>query len=109
MTSEARSTRHWDWSKECVRMGHLHPILKLSVQPRQSGYDHDHTSTREDDLLILLNLPEHTQTWTRFDKRARTYRTTSPSGPSWDNVVARITIDDKTGRIMSLEYTKTHE
>ena len=67
---------------------------------------HGHTSTSEDDLLKLLNLPECTQTWTRFDKRAKTYRTTSSSGPLWENVVARITIDDKTGHIMSLEYTK---
>ena len=52
--------------------------------------------------MKLLNL----QTWTRFDKRAKTYRTTSSSGPLWENVVARITIDDKTGHIMSLEYTK---
>ena len=27
-------------------------------------------------------------------------------GPLWENVVARITIDDETGHIMSLEYTK---
>ena len=47
------------------------------------------------------------QTWTRFDKRAKTYRTTSSSGPLWENVVARITIDDKTGHIMSLEHTNT--
>ena len=67
---------------------------------------HGHTSTSEDDLLRLLNLPEDTQTWTRFDKRAKTYRNTSSSGPLWDNVVTRITLDDKTGHIMSLEYTK---
>ena len=30
----------------------------------------------------------------------------SSSGPLWENVVARITIDDDTGHIMSLEYTK---
>ena len=57
-------------------------------------------------MLKLLNLPECTQTWTRFDKRAKTYRTTSSSGPLWENVVAQITIDDETGHIMSLEYTK---
>ena len=27
-------------------------------------------------------------------------------GPLWENVVARITIDDETGHIISLEYTK---
>ena len=37
------------------------------------------TSTSEDDLLKLLGMPEDTQTWTRFDKRAKTYRTTSSS------------------------------
>ena len=56
--------------------------------------------------MKLLGLPEDTQTWTRFDKRPKTYRTTSSSGPLWENVIARITIDDKTGRIMSLEHTK---
>ena len=57
-------------------------------------------------MLKLLNLPEHIQTWTRFAKRAKTYRTTSSSGPLWETVVARITIDDKTGHILSLEYKK---
>ena len=56
--------------------------------------------------MKLLNLPELTQTWTRFDKRARTYRTTSSSRPLWENVVARIAIDDKIGHTISLEYTK---
>ena len=57
-------------------------------------------------MLKLLNLPECTDTWTRFDKRAKTHRTTSSSGPLWENVVPPITIDDKTGHVMSLEYTK---
>ena len=52
--------------------------------------------------MLSLSLPEDTQTWTRFDKRAKTYRTTSSSGPLWENVIERITIDDKTGHIMSL-------
>ena len=56
--------------------------------------------------MKVLSLPEDTQTWTRFDKRAKTYRTASSSGPLWENVIARITIDDKTGHIISLEYTK---
>ena len=51
-------------------------------------------------------MPEDTQTRTRHDKRAKTYRTTSSSGPLWENVIARITIHDKTGHIMSLEYTQ---
>ena len=76
------------------------------VHDEKSEHEHGHTSANEDDLLKLLNLPECTQTWTRFDKRAKTYCTTSSSGPLWENVVARITIDDETGHIMSLEYTK---
>ena len=73
----------------------------------KSEHEHGHTSTSEDVLLKLLNLPECTQTWTRFDKRAKTCRTTSSSGTLWENLVARITIDDETGHIMSLKYT-TH-
>ena len=76
------------------------------LHEEKSEHEHGHTSTSEDDLLTLLNLPECTQTWTRLDKRAKIYRTTSPSGPFWENVVARITIDDETGHIMTLEYTK---
>ena len=49
-------------------------------------------------MLKLLSLLKDTQAGTRFDKRA--------SSSLWENVIARITIDDKTGRIMSLEYTK---
>ena len=64
---------------------------------RRSQNTKTNTSTSEDDLLNLLNLPEHAQTWTRFDKKAKRKPV---------DVVARITIDDKTGHIMSLEYTK---
>ena len=60
-------------------MFHLHD--------EESEHEDEHTSTSEDDLLKSLNLPEHNQTWTRFDKRAKTYRTTSSSGPLWENVV----------------------
>ena len=107
MASHALSTRHWGLHSGAQEKGtpsfeshifHLHD--------EKSEHEHGHTSTNEDNLLKLLNLPECTQTWTRFDKRAKTYRTTSSSGPLWENVVARITIDDKTGQIMSLEYTK---
>ena len=72
----------------------------------ESEHEHKHTSTSEDDLLKLLSLPEETHTWTRFNKRAKTYRTTSSSGPLWENVIARITINDKNGHIVSLECTK---
>ena len=90
MASQALPIRHWD----------------LHSRAQVSAHEHGQTSTSEDDLLKLLNLPEHTQVWTRFDKRANTGRTTSSSGPLWDNVVPRITIDDETGHIMSLEYAK---
>ena len=53
----------------------------------QSEHEHDHASTSEDD---------------RFDKRANIDRTTSSSGLLCESVIARITIDEKTGHIMSL-------
>ena len=90
--------------KRKERLHLSHPYFNLHDE--KSEHEHGHTSKSEDDLLKLLNLPECTQTWTRFDKRAKTYRTTSSSGPLWENVVARITIGDETGHIMSLEYTK---
>ena len=105
--SHALSTGHWGLHSGAQEKGT--PSFKSSIfhlRDEKSEHEHGHTCTSEDDLLILLNLPERTQTWTRFDKRAKTYRTTSSSGPLWENVVARITIDDETGHIMSLEYTK---
>ena len=105
--SHALSNRHWGLHSGAQEkrtpsfessMFHLHD--------EKSEHEHGHTSTSEDDLLKLLNLPECTQSSTRFDKSAKTNRTTSSSGPLWENVVARITIDDETGHIMSLEYTK---
>ena len=107
MASHALSTRHWGLHSGAQEKGT--PSFESSIfhlHDEKSEHEHGHTSTSEDDLLKLLNLPECTQTWTRFDKRAKTYRTTSSSGPLWENVVARITIDDETGHIMSLEYTK---
>ena len=101
------STRHWDLHSRAQEKGT--PSFESSIfdlHDEKSEHEHGHTSTSEDDLLKLLNLPEWTETWTRFDKRAKTYRTTSFSGLLWENVVARITIDDKTGHIMSLGYTK---
>ena len=93
VASQALSTRHWGLHSGAQEKGtvsfessifHLHDV--------KSKHEHGDTSTSEDDLLKLLNLPECTQTWTRFDKRAKTHRTTSSSGPLWENVVARITI-----------------
>ena len=107
MASQALSTRHQGLHSRAQEKGTLSfESSTLHLHDEESGHEHGHTSTSEDDLLKLLNLPEHTQTWTRFDKRATTYRTTSSSRPLWENVVARVTIDDKTGHIMSLEYTK---
>ena len=77
----------------------------VHLREEESEHEHNHTSTSEDDLLKLLGMPEDTQTWTHFDKRAKTYRTTSSSGPLWEHVIARITFDDKTGHITSLEHT----
>ena len=88
------------------RKERFHSSRLFHLHVEKTEHEHGHTSTSEDDLLKLLNLPECTQNWTRFDKRTKTYPTTSSSGPLWDNVVARKTIDDKTGHIMSLEYTK---
>ena len=107
MASQALSTRHWGLKSRAQEKGTLSfESSMLHLHDEESGHEHGHTSTSEDDLLKLLNLPEHTQTWTRFDKRATTYHTTSSSRPLWENVVARVTIDDKTGHIMNLEYSK---
>ena len=107
MSSQDFSTRHWGLHSR------VHEKRTLSfessifhLREEESEHKHQHTSTNENDLLKLLSLAEDTQTCTRLDKTAKTHRTTSSSGPLWANVVARITIDDKTGHIMSLEYTK---
>ena len=76
------------------------------LRVEESEYEHEHTSTSEDDLLELLGMLDDTRTWTSFDKAAKTDRTTSSSGRLWENVMARVTIDDKTVHIMSLEHTK---
>ena len=103
----ASHARHWGLHSGAQEKGT--PSFESSIfhlHDEKSEHEHGHTSTSEDDLLKLLNLLECTQTWTRFDKRAKTYRTTSSSGPLWENVVARITIDDETGHITSLENSK---
>ena len=73
------------------------------LREEESEHEHLHTSTSEADLLKLSGMPE---TRTRFDKRAKTCRTPSSSGPLWKTLIAQITIDDKIGHIMSLEYNK---
>ena len=42
------------------------------LHDEESEHEHEHTSTSEDDLFKLLDLPEHTQTWTPFDTKAKT-------------------------------------
>ena len=89
MTSQAFSTRRWVLHSRAQEKGTLSFESSIfHLHDEELEHERGHTSTSEDDLLKLLNLPEHTQTWTRFDKRAKTY------------------IDDKTGLIMSLEYTR---
>ena len=100
MSSQALSTRRWALHSRAQEKGTLSfesPIFPLHDE--ESEHEHKHTSTSEDDLLKMLSLLGDTQAGTRLDKRA------SSSGPLWENVIARITIDDKTGHIMSLEYT----
>ena len=107
VSSQALSTRRWSLHSRAQEKGrfHLnHPcVIFVEEEPE---HEHKDTSTSEDDLLKLWCMLEDVQAWTRFDKRAKTYHTTSSSGPLLENVIARNTIDDKTGHIMSLEYTK---
>ena len=107
MSSHSLSTRRWcqqtkAQEKRALSLG----SSTFHLREGESDHEHKRTSMGEDDLLTLLGMPEDTQSWTRFDKRAKTYRTTSSSGPLCENVIARITIDDNTGHIMSLGNTK---
>ena len=72
------------------------------LHDEKSEHEHGHTSTSEDDLLKLLNL--HSNPGPLRQERER--KPIAPRRPLWENVVARATIDDKTGHVMSLEYTK---
>ena len=69
--------------KERFHVNHEH----FRLREEESEHEHDHASTSEDD---------------RFDKRANIDRTTPSSGLLCESVIARITIDEKTGHIMSL-------
>ena len=109
-SSHALSTRRWGQQPRAPEKGTLSlESSTFHLREEESGHEHEHTSTSEDDLLKLLGMPGDTQTWTRVDERSQTYRTMSSSGRLWENVMARVTIDDKTGHIMSLELPKTHE
>ena len=48
----------------------------------ESEHEHEHTIT-SGDLLKVLGVREDTRTWTPFDRRAETCRTTCGSGPLW--------------------------
>ena len=107
VTSGSLSTRHWGLHSRAQEKGTLSfESSTCHLHDEESEHEHERISTSEDDMLKWLNLTERTQTWTRFDKRTKTYRTTSSSGPLRENFVARLTIDDKTGHIMSLDCTK---
>ena len=72
MPSHALSTRHWGLHSGAQEKGT--PSFESStfhLHDEKSEHEHGHASTSEDDLLKLLNLPDCTQTWTRFDKRAK--------------------------------------
>ena len=107
VSSQALSTWSWDQhSRAQEKRTRPFESSTFHLLEEESERVPKHASTSKDDLLKLSGMPEDTPTWTRFDKRAKTYRTTPSSGPLWENVIARITIDDKTGHIVSLEYTK---
>ena len=94
MSSQALSSRRWGLHSRAQEKGTLESSA-FHLHEEESEHEPKHTSTSEDDLLKLLGLPEDTQTWTRFDRRAKTYRTDHCGR----NAIARITIDDKTGHI----------
>ena len=96
VSSQALSTWRWDQHSRAQEKG------TLSFDS-STFHLRDEESEHEDDLLKLSGMPE---TRTRFDKRAKTYRTPSSSGPLWKTLIAQITIDDKIGHIMSLEFKK---
>ena len=69
MPSNSGSTRYWGLHSRAQEKGTLSfESSSLPVHGGESEHEHGHTSTSEDDLLKLLNLPDHTQTWTRFEK-----------------------------------------
>ena len=69
LASHALSTRHWGLHSGAQEEGT--PSFESSIF--QSEHEQEHTSSSKDNLLNLLNLPECSQTWTRVDKRAKTY------------------------------------
>ena len=108
VSSQALSTLRWGPLSQAQERGTLSfESSMFHLHEEESEHEHEHSSTNEDDLWKLLGVHEETQTWTRFDKRAKSCRTTSSSGPLSENVIARITIDDRTGH--NLEHTKKHE
>ena len=74
-----------------------HPVASQAPSTRHWGLHSSQGHRRKE--RFHLNHPYHIF-------MTKTYRTTSSSGPLWRNVVAQITIDDKTGHITSLRNTK---
>ena len=105
-SSHALPTRRWAQQQRAQEKETRSLESPTVLLREESEHEHEHTSTSGDELLKLSGIPEDTQTWTRFDKKVKPHRTTSASGPLWENVLARITVDDKTDHVVSLEYTK---
>ena len=83
--------------------------LRLKCPTFRPKHDLDHTSTNEDDLLRSLGVPEDTSNLDQFLQDSETCRTTSSSGPLRENVMARITIDDKDWSRRESGVHETHE
>ena len=113
VSSHSLTTRRWRQHPKRKRK-ERHRIQSSILHTREVGseHEHEHTSTSEDDLLKLLGVTGDTQTWARFDKKATTSRSTSSSGPFWNNVTARLTTHHKTGRTgtcpLFVTYVRCH-
>ena len=99
----ASSTRRWGQQQRAQQNGTLALESPITLRPK---HDHEHKSTSEDDWLQLLGMLEDTLTWTQLDKRGITCRTPVILGTVVGEILARITIDDRTGHARSLEHTK---
>ena len=109
MTNWSLSTRHSRAQIKRTRSLESlssHPQVECAITSRQTGYDHDHTSTNEDGLWKLLNLPDSTLTWTRSDKRAKTHDTISSSGPLLQGCCGTNYDWWQSGHILILKYTR---
>lgn len=55
------------------------------------------------ELMKKMGLKGHYRAWTRTDCEATTTKTTMRGGPAWNTVVARITADALTGKVIQAE------